>query len=651
MNENFDKFYSRMLVSTKAGADILNWLGIGIFVSLVYHLIPAPDCLLSLSHDEIGLQQTYASMCEGRYSARISAMAWIGFSLLRVFFLVSKWEAGPILKSSGLKIEKQNGESVTLGFAARYALLEWLPFHMLSLYILIFGMPINLYGAGKAVTLALAAQLIWLAPVIFKYRGNNISEFLTKGRVVFDSKKMAKVEKIYQGKWRMKFWNAEFYLENIIYVLVAAFFVFTALQVLRPQSINPDYEHVLYADQEPVWENNVYFTIEGLTAPADIKDVYAYGRAKALQNFQDYETLKKLAHLPYVYEIPANLGDLPPIREAQELKFDSKGWKDLSCLFSLSPAKDAECATKQDFQSYIRANKIIWDRFNALPAYSVYRIPPQQLGGAHINYISLGRLKAAQIIELAENGDSERAFLEWDKYWKLYRSMAGAHGTIVFKAIIAITLKDHLKAFEKLLYLHPDLAKNHAEIAEALTPIGNALFRTNHMLADDVSLLEPTFLGFLGNINAVRNDLYDCILSFEKRAQLPVDEYPFGERPKLCRLSDRDLTESMFIYPFTRPGYFMSNMVESLLIGGTLKGEDLIGSMKLQDVYLRMTLLATEILGQDIAADNVPAFIASVPAELQNPLTQKPFEWDAQKKVLFFIKPGSNAKTEFRLNL
>ncbi len=649
--EDFNKFRKQMLVSTKAGADLLSWFAIGFFVSFLYKFVNARKCPFPVSRDEFGIQDACFAICEGGYSYQLSAMAWVGFSILRIFFLASPWQAGPILKLCGLKIEGRDKKTVTLGFAARYALLEWLPFHILSLYVLLFGMPANLYAMGSVTAFVIAAQLFWLAPVILKYHGLNISQFLTGGDVAFDAAKAKKIETIYQGEWKTKFKRAAFYIGNFVYVIITVFFTFVSFQVLRVPNINPEYERLLYANREPVWENNIYFAMEGLTAPANVTDTYAYGHARGLQRFKDYEVLKKLAHIPYAYEIPKDT-NLPAIHEDQELKFNSEGWKDLSCLFSMSPPSGDLCATKQDFQSYIQANQTIWDRFNALPDYSLYRVPPQQLGGKSINYINLENLKAAQIIDIAENGDPEKAFQEWDKYMKLYRSMAGAQETMLFKARISIAILRHLSAFEKLLYLHPELAKSHAaEISVDLKPDGDDLFRTAHMLSDDIGVIEPILLGSFGNVNAIRNDLYDCILSFQKLANLPAHQFFYGQKEKLCRLDDTSSVEGDIAYAFAQPGYFITNIMQTLLVGGTLTGRELVGSMKSFDIRLRMTSLAVEILKQDVSKENIPDFLSSAPVELQNPITQKPFEWDANTQSLFFVRPGTDTKVEFRLNL
>lgn len=74
-------------------------------------------------------------------------------------------------------------------------------------------------------------------------------------------------------------------------------------------------------------------------------------------------------------------------------------------------------------------------------------------------------------------------------------------------------------------------------------------------------------------------------------------------------------------------------------------------SIKLVDVQMRMALLATQILDQNVPLDNISAFIASVSPELQNPITRKPFEWDADTKSLYFVRPDSGAEVKFSLNL
>jgi hypothetical protein len=658
MDDDFVSFCKRKLVSTKAHADFENWFAIGLFVSFLSYVLPAPDCSIPALHSKFLSQNNLLSFCQDSHDDRYLAMAWIGLSLLRIVLLASPWRAGPILRLRGLQIERASGRPVNIGFAARYALLEWLPVHILSIYVLIFGIAPDLYSIGSAIMLPVAAQLVWLAPAVFKYGGRNMAEFLTGGSVRFTSAKLEKIEKSYIKNRGRPFWIAASCLGKSggpIYAVITIFFIFISIQILRAPDINPEYERLLYANRDPVWENNAYFAIEGLIAPADVEDSYAYGRAKALQTFSDYETLKKLAHIPYAYPVPAETGDQPKIREDRELKLESDKWKNLSCLFSVSPPPmdNDPCATWQDFQSYIQSNRTIWNRFNALPDYPLYRVVPPHPGdrGA-ISLMGVARLKAAQIADLAENGESEKAYQEWSRCWKLYRLMADAPDTMISKVLIGIVIAEHLQTFEKLLYLKPDLARNHgAEIRTALAPVGNSLPAMGRALADDAASLEPIFLPEAGNFNAIRNDFYVCVVNFQKLAELPASKYPFGHEPELCRLSGPNSLSGMTAYSFMQPGYVISNVALTIMLTGTLKGSIPVRNAIVRDAQMRMALLATEILEQEVTVRDVPGFIASAPAELQNPITQKPFEWDARTKSIFLTRPDTKKRYEFHLNL
>lgn len=660
MDHKFEEFKRRSISSLKTSADMAHLLVMGFIASIYTNMIPITDCSFLFSKympDRIG--EEYISFCESSRYLSFYAVLWICFSFIRILFISSKQQAGPILKSLGLKIEQQDGSPPDFAFAARYVFFEWLPVHLLTLYFLTGLTAVtNLYEHGIIGCLAMTAHLVWTAPYIFKRQGKNLQETMTNARLVFLPQKAEKIEKKFHSWWQDKFFYVEHYSGRILYIVLLILFVLPAIQILRTPKLNPEYERVLYANRQPVWEDNLYFAIAGLSAPADVEDYYAYGRAITRENFKNYERLKKLSKISYPYEIPEDMDSGIKRRKDQELDINENEWEYgslSSCYFSASsyPDDTEVCITKQNAQLYISENQIIWDRFNNLPDYPVYNIPPQLLGGDSFisNMIPLARLKISHIITLAEEGKTQQAFHEWNKYWNLYLAMGEAKETMVYKAFILVNASLHLRGLNHLLYISPELAETHsAEITKALTPQKEILFRADHMLSDDMGLQEPGMLGMIGNVNAIRNDTFECFLNSERIARLPASKYPFKKKPELCRQAEMDIYDSL-LYSLSKPGFYISNIVMELIIPSSLKGLELVDNSKELHFRMRMYLLGVEILKNNIAIENIPAFIAASPKELQNPVTRKPFEWDAETKSLFYISPRNDRKIKFYLNL
>lgn len=650
MNEDFDKFYERKLWSARIGAEGATWFCAGLVTGLIAGLLPEASCPISAFYNEFDMGEIRQSLCESATINKVLPIVWLGLAGLRALCLASSRHTDPILSMENLKIEREDGQPITLMQTMLYALLEWLPIHFLSLYILIYGIKPNLYDLGSAASLTLTAQALWLTPFITKTCKKNIPDTLTGIKTVFTDKGKGKVRQQFQKRKSRIFSTIGHHIDHTAQIIFVLLLIVISIQILRAPEINADYERLIYADNEPVWDNNIYFAITGLKAPANISNSTAYGHAKTLQNFKIYEELKAHADIPYPYPMPAEAPDASSLQKNQEISFKGENWKNFGCLTDPEYAT-AECATENDVQSYINENRILWDRFNALPDNMPYYAIPRPMGTPIDDFIKLALLKSAQIVILAKSGQSAESFNDWYKYMKLYRSMASARETLVFKAAIAIVLRNHINALQQLIYLHPDLASTRQEeISKALQPAGIKLFHEDRMNIDDIALVEPIFLSISGNVHAIRNDFYDCLAEMGAMAQLPARKFPFEDKDELlCAFAAKN--QSYFKYPLIQPGYFVGNIVANLTYGGFIMNKSLAVSIKLVDVQMRMALLATQILDQNVPLDNISAFIASVSPELQNPITRKPFEWDADTKSLYFVRPDSGAEVKFSLNL
>lgn len=111
--------------------------------------------------------------------------------------------------------------------------------------------------------------------------------------------------------------------------------------------------------------------------------------------------------------------------------------------------------------------------------------------------------------------------------------------------------------------------------------------------------------------------------------------------------------DQAFVHPVLTPGNYFPNVIYGLVIGGFLKVDELISSMKLTRVKFRQAQLGVQILARQIPASGVPEFVKSVPDDFQNPITRQPFDWDSEKQKLSFTVKGKekDITTEFSLNI
>ena len=73
------------------------------------------------------------------------------------------------------------------------------------------------------------------------------------------------------------------------------------------------------------------------------------------------------------------------------------------------------------------------------------------------------------------------------------------------------------------------------------------------------------------------------------------------------------------------------------IISSLTGGAELVKSMAGYDAIARILNLYVQIRAKGIASDGVAAFIRSSPAKLYDPFTERPFGYDADAKLIYFL--------------
>ena len=649
MTDRLERFVNRKIRTAKYVRDSLFFV-LSLIVAAIILQWAEPSC------DGLGYVGGTV-LCFGVFNIQSWAVGWLILSGLRVIFTMRILDGKGFAGLCGLRLAESSTCRKNILGALLYVVIEWLPFHIVVLCFLI-APPTDLSTYDNSLVIAICVQLIWLAPVWFRWNGRNISQALLRNQLAFQPRKYEKITRCFASKGKRILCHIWVGAVFAIYTLCAAIFLFFLVQMMRTPALNPEFEPMLYGDRAPIWDENLYFLLRGLNAPDDIEDFEAYGKYYAYDAFRTSEQFKQRAGISIIYEIP-EFPELERYRDIGELpSIDNSNWKNVVCLFDRRAMGGSDCATVRDLQDYIAANHTMWERFQVIsqPQFLNYRFRSSTtLGdGGNIlhSLIPLATLKAAHIMQLAQHGQEAEAIREWLAYMHFYEAMAEDTGGMIMQSIAAILFSLQFSALESVLFEHPDLAKGY-DFGQWLdhVPAGGTPFRISKMLANDFGLYEPIVLGRLGNVNAMRNVAFTCIQAFQRiaeQATYPVDLY---DDSQLCSFLDRERTlVDYLLYPLGYSGSYLSNLIYYSGLTSLASGHALIGNLKVVQARFTMMKLGARSLREDVKPADMKAFLASNKA-LYNPLTQKPFGWDKEERGLFFINPAIEWPEYFHLNV
>ncbi|MEC7276895.1 MAG: hypothetical protein VXV96_11290 [Bdellovibrionota bacterium] len=602
-----------------------------------------PDFREILAPKDVFYNEWIVISCVRDIQHHLVACTWIAMIIVFAALLMFKPEA------IDLKVKKTNAKSLDKRTVLSSILIEWLPTIIGAIYILTSSALVSISSAWTIYMAIGFAQLVWQAPVWFVFSGKNIADTITGIEYEVSNKVREKLQTKFKRKPRIKDYGSP------SYGLLLLFCVFGLIQAIRVPEQNPAYQEALYGGTEPVWEDNIYFAMQGLSAPEDIEDFYKYGEVFAHKRFRAFRSMKRRSGVSeeFLYDVPEmEYGSIDTNKD--KLIKVNDDWKKLSCIYNLREIKNDSCASISDVPKYIDMNVTLWERYNQIPEMGgVYKTPPQLLGGELDNYLEMAELKAAHIIYLAENEQPEAAMKEWLRFMGLYRAMAKDHNSMVMKSIMAVHMQRFIKTLETLLYLSPELAISFDKSILNVLKVDKNIFNEQDMLAADWGQIEPYSLGALGNQNAMQNKLHVCIEAFRNLALKSVEDFPYAtEKLKLCPIDQTNLaTHKYLIEAALTPGIMRANIINVLLMPGVLKGQGLIERMKILEVEFLQAKLAVKVLSEGVLSEKIESYISEIGSEYHNPIEGAPFKWNPKEQALSFQRPDGKRPSYFKINL
>lgn len=624
---------------------------------------------------------------------RIICIFYLTIYFANTCLLMSPWKATIGMKLNGLYLTSSSEQRPSLIQTLKFFVFSpvYLPLICLNAYVWFSREPLGLYNTvtagilytgGTAILISIYALLF--GSVLNARRKLTGLETKITYKHAEKLKKMSSRKELYLKRWLTPLT----YKDKGILVIYLGIFLYFPILFVSNYLIPPSSNYSSYIPYEIDWgDDNAFFALSGLSAPKEITNSYEYGRSFAYKEFLMMENIKKEVGIPYLFDIPpaANFHkftfDQPGI-EFHQLKGARGINKYFDCLFDFEEiGPSQECGTPEDLETSKRLNAIIWERFNDIPNYSKFSTPPPTPDEINLTeylamtpghgylflndftfnkyplrgevVIELARLKAADIIQMQRQGKSEEALKEWLKFMKLYRQMTESKASIELKGVYLIIFGIHADILETLLYNDPELAKSFSDnIESALNPQGLQAFNGAAMMGDHYASFELTMMYETGKSTGIQNRINDCINLTANLPNLTAKEFFTVDISNLCpSLQYDDPGDIMKNISLTTQGNPVVNYLWAGMYRSHLIGTEFFGLMHARDAQLRMMVLGTQILSQNIPSDEIDEFVRNAPRELQNPIDESPFHWNAQNSYLWFDPSGKLTERKFRLNL
>jgi hypothetical protein len=555
----------------------------------------------------------------------------------------------------GMYLENQRGEKPEFLEALKLILFgnRFIPLYFLYFYFAYYDFSLTLHDQWRiglltaflACALRVMDECHPISEITWDERVSGLRFKLTeKAQRKFNKR----VEKNY--KWfstKIAFKLSKYKIAPITALLV---FGFLAFNLVREGSTPENYDQYLYQRPATAWEDNAYFGLAGLDAPAAVQDFYTYGRAKAANDSSKYVAYKKRIGIPFTNDVPNIDHSLAQEEGAKPIHFINEGDDNWACIFNIEAIKSNQtCPAASDALKKIQDNQTLWTRFNTLPDYKNFSIPDQFIDPSYdvTDLLSLAKLKAVSIIDLQNNGQSDAAVSEWARYMKLYLSMVETSSSLVHKATFLVLVTMQFDVIETLLYNEPSLALSHGDTIKQTLDVQNVnAFHADTLIADDWRILEPWWLGAMGRMPYQQRLTYACFEENKRIADLPAKQFFEKKGHDMC--PEQYPEDYNILKAFVQPGDPVTNIIQNIIMGGIVKGYGLIQNMHYQIADFKMATLGINIIQKDIRSEDTQDYLNASPENLQNPLTQLPFLWDEREGKIYYEDPDSTAKKSHR---
>jgi hypothetical protein len=442
--------------------------------------------------------------------------------------------------------------------------------------------------------------------------------------------------------------------------------------------LNKDFNKYLVVDRNIHKVDNAQIAIIGLSAPENVQDTYQWGldllqeKQKKFANKasftkesmiinsinEPYDMLYINAGLPATKEELSAMTIEQQVRampNSMKLKGESKeDTKMHYCLIwgidfgnhnnnNNNNNNNDKCATNKQVLDMADANRLLLERYMKLTNYSSFKNLPVGDFNEHGDtglFIDLTKLTVANLVVQSRLGKSDAAIDNWLKLNSFFRRALADENTLMDKSTLMMSYPVVIKSLPNILSNSPELAKKHElQLANALSPFG----ADKYNLAGAVKAEYSFSIGFL--IDKLGNYYGNKSVEFAKDFSQLSKESALNFDAKDLEFRDKWIEKIDLVDPIYGTFY-------NFIISGVSFGSSLMHSMHEQNATARMLNLQVNILANKVSYNDMPNYIQNLPSEFNNPLTEKPYEWDAEKKSIYFdLEPYGNPPQIPRLSI
>lgn len=215
---------------------------------------------------------------------------------------------------------------------------------------------------------------------------------------------------------------------------------------------------------------------------------------------------------------------------------------------------------------------------------------------------------------------------------------------MIERAIFLVVDGINLASLENILFKAPEVGITHfSELNKLL--LANKLERYNlkGMLRAEYMLINNELFikgkeNKAMNVAYIKNRLYRFQLDFLNRAQMAPSTYD----KSMSEMNDKyELGVNIFNYDWLN---LQQSVLANLLISGQYRGFHLVKSMLSKDALIKLLNLSVHIRQQQIPEIEIQTFLNNAGDEYNSPFINKPMQWDATKKVIYYIEPLNDGR-------
>ena len=383
---------------------------------------------------------------------------------------------------------------------------------------------------------------------------------------------------------------------------------------------------------------NMLYSMVALDAPKNVEDIHSFG-------LKQVETvLEKLAN--------SGVDDygkswFPKLEGA--LKLDMDGSK-LICWLGKVQEKIDGCYTLVELRQVIKRNELLLERYESLSNYE--RIDANIHTGRNGQLlINLHKLYLANIRSTIQSNESINRLLKDLKHKRMLLSQDGAW---IDKAISLVLYGLSLNQMEYLLVVYPDAAIKHEnDIHRVLSDLSvdefniDGVFRKEFDVINEIFCLEenlgvsdcqqclPKGRGLLVGGSYVLNDFYSVYLEHKKIMGTSLEDMRAQ-----CKSNDNWDKKDFFIDALVHLPIFPVKTTYSLMLGGMLKGCEMMINFKVKSAKLRQLRVYLNIKSRNLDGELVRVYLET--ESERDLLTGFSFVFDDEKNTLEFPEEVSN---------